>query len=121
MTAAFGAGLVHITKFDENGDPVSWIDVPNVAAARVMMDSPDTCFLWNRKTGMRVDVLLDFPIPASEVLEDAGRVMLGADIVLPVASLTTLARLKEIALGSRNRQEDVLDLEFIRSKLSSPE
>jgi hypothetical protein len=119
MAAVFGAGFVYVTKFDENGNPVSWIDVLAVAAARMRLDDPDTCFLWHRKTQMRVDILLDFPIPASEVLRDASRVTIGRNVRLPVASLSRLAILKELALRDRNRPEDAQDLAFIRSKLRS--
>ena len=118
MAAVFGAGFVYVTKFDEHSHPVSWIEIPNVAAARLMMDHPDTCFLWNRGTQMRVDILLDFPIPASEVLKDANRVAVGR-VLLPVASLTALSVLKEIALRDRSRPEDAQDLAFIKARLSS--
>jgi len=119
MGAVAGAGFVYVTKFDQDRNPVTWIDVPNVAAARLTIDAPDTCFLWNRETGMRVDILLDFPIPASEVLMDATAVRLGRDLVLPVASLPKLALLKELAIGDRSRPEDAQDLSFIRAKLSA--
>lgn len=117
ITAVFDAGFVYVTKFDEHGVPVSWIDASNVAAARVMMERPDTCFFWNRGTEMRVDLLLDFPMQAASVLGDANRVALGANLQLAVASLAHLAALKEIALRDRNRPEDALDLAFIRWKL----
>jgi hypothetical protein len=119
MAAVFGVDFVYVTRFDANGLPVSWIDVPNVAAARLMMDGPGTCFLWNRRTQMRVDLLLDFPIPASEVLEDAKSVKIGERVLLPVASLAKLSVLKEIALRDRSRPEDAQDLAFIRSRISS--
>ncbi len=118
MVAVAGAGFVYVTKFDQDGNPVSWIDVANVAAARLTIDAPDTCFLWNKQTHMRVDILLDFPIAAREVLEDAKNVTVGST-VLPVASLAKLALLKEIAVRDRNRAEDAQDLAFIRAKLSA--
>ena len=117
MTAVFDAGFVYITKFDADGLPISWIDAPNVAAARVMTDGPDTCFFWNRDAEMRVDLLLDFPLEASGVLEESNSIELGANLRLAVASLAHLAALKEIAVRDRNRPEDALDLAFIRSKL----
>ncbi len=118
IDAVVGAGFVYVTKFDQDGNPISWIDVPNAAAARLTSDAPDTCFLWNKQTQMRVDILLDFPIAASEVLEDAENVAIGAT-VLPVASLPKLALLKELAVRGRNRPEDAQDLAFIRTKLSA--
>jgi hypothetical protein len=66
---------------------------------------------------MRVDLLLDFPLQASAVLKEANSVALGPRLHLPVASLTHLAALKEIALRDRNRPEDEFDLAFIRSRL----
>ena len=119
MAAAAAAGFVYVTKFDQDGNPVTWLDVPNVAAARLTIEAPDTCFLWNRQTRMRVDLLLGFPIPASEVLVDAKELPLGGSVVLPVASLSKLAVLKEIAIRDRNRPEDAQDLSFIRTKLSA--
>jgi len=119
MTAVAGAGFVYVTKFDQDRNPVSWIDVPSVAAARLTLDAPDTCFLWNARTEMRVDILLDFPIPASEVLEDTKTVTIGSAVMLPVASLPKLALLKELAVRDRNRPEDAQDLAFIRAKLSA--
>jgi hypothetical protein len=117
MTAVFDAGFVYITKFDADALPISWIDVPNVAAARLMTDCPDTCFFWNRAAEMRVDVLLDFPLPASGILRGSNSIELAANLRLAVASLEHLAALKEIAVRDRNRAEDALDLTFIRSKL----
>lgn len=119
MAAVFAAGFVFITRLDEAGTPAAWIETANVAAARVMMDSTATCFLWNRRAAMRVDLLLDFPIEASEVLTDANNLTIAADVVLAVASLANLSRLKEIAVRDRSRPEDAQDLAFIRSKLAS--
>ena len=117
MTAVFDAGFVYITRFDADGLPTSWIDVPNVAAARVMTNGPDTCFFWNRDAEMRVDLLLDFPLHASGILEESNSFELAANLGLAVASLAHLAALKEIAVRDRDRPEDALDLAFIRSKL----
>ena len=117
MTAVFGAGFVYISKYDADGLPISWIDVPNVAAARVMTDGPDTCFFWNRDAEMRIDLLLDFPLQASGVIQESNSIELAANLRLAVASLEHLAALKEIAVRDRNRPEDALDLAFIRSKL----
>lgn len=116
MVAVFAAGFVYVTRFAD-AVPVSWVDVANVAAARVMSDDPDTCFLWNRDAEMRVDLLLDFPLEASGLLGESNSVALGANLRLHVASLRHLAALKEIAVRDRNRPEDALDLAFIRSKL----
>jgi hypothetical protein len=117
MTAVFAAGFVSVTEFTTDAVPIAWIDVPNVAAARMMTDRPDTCFFWNRDAEMRVDLLLDFPLDASGVLQGSNSIELGTDLRLAVASLTHLATLKEIAVRDRNRAEDALDLTFIRSKL----
>ena len=55
----------------------------------------------------------------AEVLVDAKEVPLGGSVVLPVASRSKLALLKEIAVRARSRPEDAQDLAFIRTKLST--
>jgi hypothetical protein len=117
MAAVFAAGFVYVTRIDADAVPIAWIDVPNVAAARMMTDRPDTCFFWNRDAEMRVDLLLDFPLEASGVLHDSNSIELGTDLRLAVASLVHMAALKEIAVRDGSRPEDALDLTFIRSKL----
>ncbi|MEA3306253.1 MAG: hypothetical protein U9Q34_00525 [Elusimicrobiota bacterium] len=113
------ADLYYVNKLDESGTPIGWIDAPNVAASRIIIDKPATLFFWNPDIEMKIDILLDFPIKASELLATAEDKMLDKTTTIKVASLKSLKTMKEIAFKDRKKSKDLQDLEFIKGLMKS--
>lgn len=106
-------GLRLVTKFGPQGEPVRSIDNVRVAVARVKANSPRSIFFHDRKTGLRVDFLFDFPLPAGAIAARA-TVMRTKSGRLRVATPGDLVRLKESAHANRKAAADAQDLEFLR-------
>ena len=113
------ADFYYVNKLDDGGNPIGWIDAPNVAASRIMIDKPKTIFFWNPDLEMKIDILLDFPLKTSVLLATAKDKMLDKTTVIKVASLKNLKKMKEIAFKDRKKSTDAQDLEFIASIMKS--
>src|SRR5262245_42121790 len=111
-------GYELVTKFNVAGEVVRTVDNVKVAAARLKLDKPRSVFFYDWKTGLRVDLLLDFPLPAKDISGRAAKLGKGRG-VLRVASPEDLLRLKEIAYADRKSAADAHDLEFLRRILKS--
>jgi len=107
-----------VTKFSAAGEVLRTLDNPRVAVARLKTDRPSSLFFFNPRTGLRVDLLLDFPLPARSLIERAVQVRVKSGR-LRVASPEDLLRLKEIAFADRKSAADAQDLEFLRRILKS--
>ena len=107
-----------VTKFDAGGEVLRTVDNATAAAAKVKgtRPRPTSLFFFNSKTGLKVDLLIDFPLPARGIYERAIRFKLKSQPVF-VASVEDLIRLKEIAYADRKSASDAQDLEFLRKKL----
>lgn len=105
-----------VTKFSPEGEVKRTIDNVRVAVAKLKVEQPRSLFFYNPKTGLRVDLLLDFPLPAQPVAGRAEKVKVGSGS-LRVASTKDLRRLKEIAYADRRSASDAQDLEFLRNLL----
>jgi hypothetical protein len=112
-------GYQLVTKFNKAGEVERTIDNSAVAAARLQLDKPRSVFFYNWKTGLRVDLLLDFPLPTRDIAERAARVGKGPR-TLRVAAPGDLLHLKEIAYADRKSAADAQDLEFLRNLLKKP-
>lgn len=99
--ALHAAKCYYVTRFDKRRRPVSWIDNDNIAAARLMIDEPDTVFFWNAVLEMKIGVLLDFPLKSSDLLAAAQVKKLDKSTTIKVAGLKHLKTMKEIAARSR--------------------
>ena len=69
----------------------------------------------NPKTGLRVDLLFDFPIPAAMLAEQATRTTIRSH-VFEIASEPDLLRLKRIAGAARSAPGDAEDIAFLESR-----
>jgi hypothetical protein len=96
----------------------STIDNPAVACARLRIDKPASLFFFNRKIDLRVDLMLDFPEPAVDLLRNAKAVKIRSER-LDVASPEDLLRLKEIARAGRSFAGDAQDIEFLKERLGA--
>jgi hypothetical protein len=107
-----------VTKLNAAGEVARTIDSSKVAAARLRMDQPRSAFFFDRKSGIRIDLLFDFPTPARDIAGRAARVATKSG-VLRVASPEDLLRLKEISYADRKSAADGHDLEFLRRLLKA--
>ena len=111
----YDRGLELVSGLDPSGDVTSTIRNRRVAVARLRLDAPASAYFYNPKTGLSVDLLFDFPIPASELAERATRTRIRARR-FDIASEADLLRLKKIALAERSAPGDAVDIAFLESR-----
>jgi hypothetical protein len=115
LDAFYDMGLELAAKVDQVGDVTATIGNRRVAAARLRLDRPDSAFFVNRKSGLRIDVLFDFPIPARELADRSimARTPVGT---LQSACEPDLLKLKLIAQANRTLASDALDVSFLEGR-----
>lgn len=101
------------SKMDEQGNIIRTIDNAKIAAVRLQLDAPSSAFFLNRQTGLRIDLLFDFPLPAQELASRA-EIKKIRSYVFRIASKKDLLRLKEMANQDRSSAADAQDLEFLK-------
>lgn len=112
-------GFQLISKFNDKGEALRTIDNPKVATSRLDLDSPDSVFFYNHDSGLKIDLLLDFPLPAEEISARADKIKIRSHF-FRVASVQDLIRLKEISFADRKAASDAQDLEFLRKIKLTP-
>jgi hypothetical protein len=110
----YDAGFEVVSRLDERGEVVSTIDDRKVAAVRLRLDAPDSAYFFDVATGLRVDLLFDFPIAAAELASNATRRKISSQ-TFQVASEPDLLRLKTIARAKRSSPGDAEDVAFLES------
>jgi hypothetical protein len=118
VEAIYRHGYELVTKLNPAGEVARTIDSATVAAARLKLDKPQSVFFFDRHTGLRIDLLLDFPLPGRDIAGRASKIGTTTG-TLRVASPEDLLRLKEIAYADRKSATDAHDLEFLRRMLKS--
>jgi hypothetical protein len=116
----YDRGLELVSGLDETGDVSATISSRRVAIVRLRLDAPASAYFFNPETGLRVDLLFDFPIPASQLAKRATRTRIRAHL-FDIASEQDLLRLKRIARAERSAPGDVVDIAFLESRRSSIE
>jgi len=111
----YSRGLELVSRIDATGERISTISSRKVASIRLRIDAPATAYFFNAKTGLRVDLLFDFPIPAAELAAHATRIKTQSH-VLDVASEQDLLRLKLIAKAARSTPGDAEDIAFLEAR-----
>lgn len=111
----YDRGLELVSRLNETGDVVSTITSRKVAAIRLRLDAPVSAYFFNAKTGLRVDLLFDFPIAAAELSEHATRTRIRSQ-VFAIASEPDLLRLKKIAKAARSAPGDAEDIAFLEAR-----
>ena len=111
----YDRGLELASHLNESGDVTSTITSRKVAAIRVRLDSPASAYFFNPATGLRIDLLFDFPIPAARLAERATRMRIRTRL-FNVASERDLLRLKRIAKAARSAPGDAEDIAFLQSR-----
>src|SRR5262245_60788487 len=103
------------SRLNEDGDVKTTIDNARVAAIRLRIDAPDSAFFYNRASGLRIDVLFDFPVPAATLVASATRLTVGSHPFL-IASEADLLKLKRIAQKDRSYPGDAQDIAFLEAR-----
>ncbi len=111
----YDRGLELVSRLDDSGDVASTIGNRKVAAIRIRLDAPANASFFNAATGLRIDLLFDFPIPAKELAGDATRTTIRS-LVFDVASERDLLRLKRIAKAKRSAPGDAADIAFLEAR-----
>jgi len=106
-------GLELVSKLNKQKEVTRTIDNQNIAYARLQIDKPDSAYFYNHKTGLRIDLLFDFPLTAIEVAKKAQKKKIRSH-TFTIASKRDLIRLKEIAYQNRKLPSDAQDLEFLK-------
>ena len=114
----YGRGLQLVSRLNEVGEVLSTIANRKVAAIRLRLDAPASAYFFNAETGLRVDLLFDFPIAAAELAEHAARTKIRTH-AFDIASEQDLLRLKRIAKAARSAPGDAEDIAFLESRRKS--
>jgi len=104
-----------VSRLDNRGAPKTTIDNRRVAAIRLRLDTPDSAYFFERKTGLRVDLLFDFPVPAARLAPGATRFKVRSH-EFAVAAEADLLELKRIAQKGRSFAGDAQDIEFLEAR-----
>jgi hypothetical protein len=104
-----------VSRLNDVGEVTSTLANRKVAAVRLRLDAPATAYFFNPATGLRVDLLFDFPIPAAKLAGHATRTTIRSH-VFQIASEPDLLRLKRIAKSARSAPGDAEDIAFLESR-----
>jgi len=115
--AFYDQGLELAARVDEAGDITATIDNRRIANIRLRVDRPSSAYFTHPKTGLRVDLLFDFPVPASQLAARATR-MTVRSLGFLVASEDDLLNLKRIAHARRVSPGDAEDIAFLEARRS---
>jgi len=116
----YDRGLELASRLNQAGDVIATITDRNVAALRLRLDAPASAYFFNVETGLRVDLLFDFPIPAATLAEHAMRITIRT-LVFDVASEPDLLRLKTIAQRARSAPGDAEDIALLEGRRKRPQ
>src|SRR2546427_4490761 len=115
ITLFYDRGLELVSRLNEMGEVISTITNHNVAATRLRLDAPASAYFFNPETGLRIDLVFDFPIPAAKLAQRATRTKIRTH-VFDIASEQDLLRLKRIAKAARSVPGDAEDIAFLESR-----
>ena len=115
LDVLYDRGFELASRVDAIGEVTATIDNRRVAAARLRLDAPSSVHFLKPKTGLRIDLLFDFPLPATELARNAATVKVRS-VGLPIASEADLLRLKKIACSQRSAPGDAEDIAFLEAR-----
>lgn len=111
----YGQGLELVSRLDEGGNVTATLANRRVASIRLRLDSPASASFFRVSTGLRIDLLVDFPVPAADLVTHATRLTIGGQSLL-IASEEDLLRLKRTAAAARSVPGDADDIAFLESR-----
>ena len=104
-----------VSRLSAEGDVTATNDNRRVAGARLRLDAPASASFYDPRTGLRIDLLFDYPLEARALAGRATTVRVRS-LALRVASEDDLLRLKRIALEERARATDAEDIAFLEAR-----
>jgi len=116
----YDRGLELASRLSDDGDVAATISNRRVASIRLRLDAPSSAYFFNPRTGLRVDLLFDFPIPAATLAARATRTRVRSRL-FHVASEQDLLRLKKIAKARRSSPGDTQDIAFLVARRRASE
>ncbi|HXG87014.1 MAG TPA: hypothetical protein VNJ02_01665 [Vicinamibacterales bacterium] len=111
----YSRGLELASRVNAGGDVTATLRNRKVAAIRLRLDAPASAFFLNPATGLRIDLLFDFPVPASTLATRATRATVRSH-VFRVASEQDLLHLKKLAKARRATPGDDHDIAFLEGR-----
>lgn len=115
LDVLYDRGFELASRVDAAGDVTATIDNRRVASARLRLDAPSSAYFLNPATGLRIDLLFDFPLPAATLARHATTLRVRS-AVLRIASEADLLRLKKIAQAHRSSPGDAEDVAFLQAR-----
>lgn len=112
----YARGLELVSRLDAQGHVIATIDNRTVAASRLRIDKPASAYFYNAATGLRVDLLFDFPIDAATLAGRATKMKIQSH-VFTIASDEDLLALKRIAATARKAPGDAEDIAFLEARI----
>jgi hypothetical protein len=116
VNTCYDQGLELAARVNESGDIIATVDNRRVAGIRLRLDAPSSAYFLHPKTGLRVDLLFDFPVPAVQLIANATRITVRKQAFL-VASEADLLNLKRIARAKRVAPGDAEDIAFLEARV----
>jgi hypothetical protein len=114
----YDQGLQLVSRLNKSGEVLSTISNRRMAGIRLRLDAPASAYFFNAQTGLRIDLLFDFPIAAAELAEQARHIKIRAHM-FDIASEADLLRLKRIAKAARSVPGDAEDIAFLEARETS--
>lgn len=111
----YGHGLELVSRLDGAGHVTATITRRRVASIRLRLDTPASASFFSVTTGLRIDLLFDFPVPAANLVAHATRLTIRGQSLL-MASEGDLLRLKRAAAAARSLPGDADDIAFLESR-----
>jgi hypothetical protein len=111
----YDRGLELVSRLNDVGEVIATISNRKVASVRLRIDAPASAYFFSAATGLRVDLLFDFPIPAAKLAEHATRTKIRSHD-FHIASEQDLLRLKRIAKQGRSAPGDAEDIAFLEAR-----
>lgn len=115
VDALYDRGFELASRVNAEGEVTATITNRRVAAARLRLDAPASAYFLAPRSGLRVDLLFDYPLPAAALARRATTFRIRAN-AWRVASEADLLRLKKLAQASRSSPGDAEDIAFLEAR-----
>jgi len=112
LAALYKSGFCLITRLNDDGSARRFVREESIARLKVRAENPDSLFFWQPEERFRLDVLVDFPMPASEIRRRAAATEI-AGVTVFVAAREDLKIMKARAIADRNKSGDREDYLFL--------
>jgi hypothetical protein len=116
VALVYDHGLELVSRQNADGEVTATIANRRVALSRLSIDRPASAYFYDSRSGLRVDLLFDFPLAAAVLARRAPRVRMGAHTVR-VADERDLLELKRLAKADRDAPGDAEDIAFLERRI----